>query len=466
MSIYFKYIFLFLILALSFYGQTIKLNCAYNGFLFKEHVMKEGKMKIDETLDRGKYIVATQPGFMSQVLEANSLFGRGIENFDFNLKDVRKPILAASQKKIKFIKFADPGNKIGHHMQSFTAAYATVKSNVTIDDPRLAREINKFLETNGFNAVSDVSSVFNEKSKEADLAIAADVLGYYIDSKKEGDGYRASVILNLSVYDAEKQDVVFTFLAGGYSNESTKIDLDEVFILACKDAMYEFINHPDFIKLVDKVSFDEESLKALTFEKFSIPALSPPVLNENKNYIQNSIKSVVTVKTAIGGHGSGFVISNSGYLLTNAHVVIDDSTNLEVIFSNGVSLPAELIRINPKIDIALLKIPGNGYAPLSLDTTSVNDKIGGDVVAIGTPKDIKLGQTVTKGIISGLREFEDKIYIQTDVSINPGNSGGPLITKNGQVVGIVTWKRKDSEGLGFALPINEGLKALNIQLKN
>jgi S1-C subfamily serine protease len=158
-------------------------------------------------------------------------------------------------------------------------------------------------------------------------------------------------------------------------------------------------------------------------------------------------------------------VSSSGYIISNAHVV-DDSTNLEAVFSSGLTLPLQLVRINPKADVALLKIPGSGYVPLSLDTTLVTETIGSDVVAIGTPKDVRLGQTVTKGIISGMREFDEKIYIQTDVSINGGNSGGPLINKKGQVVGIVTSKRKDSEGLGFAIPIVEGLRALNIALKN
>lgn len=446
------------------FSQNIKIVGAQSGFLLKGHDARQWKTKINPTEDRGKYIIAIQPGYMPQVISTNELFEKGVEQYDFNLKEVRKPVLKGSQRTIKFMKFADPGGKIGHHLQIMGGNYAAVKTNVTLDDPSIAAHINKFLLNNGFNAVSDESSVFNEKSKAADLIIAADVLACYQDSK-DTPGFRTSIVLKWSVYDVEKQDVVFTCVGGGYSDEMIKNTLNDAFILAAEDAMLEFINNYDFINLVDKSSYDEESAKALTFEKLNLPAVLPPVLNESTNYIQSSIKSVITVKTAIGGHGSGFVISSSGYLLTNAHVVSDDSTNLEVIFSNGLTLPADLIRINPKIDIALLKIPGSGYAALSLDTSVVTDKIGSDVVAIGTPKDIKLGQTVTKGIISGLRDFEDKIYIQTDVSINPGNSGGPLITKNGQVIGIITWKRKDSDGLGFALPINDGLKALNIGLK-
>jgi len=136
------------------------------------------------------------------------------------------------------------------------------------------------------------------------------------------------------------------------------------------------------------------------------------------------------------------------------------------IFSSGLTLPLELIRMNKKSDVALLKIPVSGYAPLSLDTNSVSGKIGSDVVAIGTPEDLKLGQSVTKGIISGMREINGKKYIQTDVSINPGNSGGPMINKKGKVVGVVSRKKLDTDGIGLAIPISEALNALNIELKN
>ena len=117
-------------------------------------------------------------------------------------------------------------------------------------------------------------------------------------------------------------------------------------------------------------------------------------------------------------------------------------------------------------EFLLLKIPGSGYPALSCDTTRLTDVIGSDVVAIGTPKLIELGQTVTKGIISALRDWENQIYIQTDASVNPGNSGGPLINKKGQVLGIICSGHKDSQGLNFAIPIMDALKTLNIELKN
>jgi S1-C subfamily serine protease len=302
--------------------------------------------------------------------------------------------------------------------------------------------------------------VFNEKSKEADLIIAGDILACYFDSK-ETPGFRTSVVVKWSVYDVEKQDVVFSFIGGGYSDEMVKISREEAFTLACEDAMLEFMNHPELIALMEIPVMPDIDPKS--FEKISLSQIPSPILNESTNYIQTCIKSVVTIKTD-AGHGSGFLVSSSGYIITNAHV-IKDSIGMEALFSSGLTLPVQLIRINPKADVALLKIPGSGYAALSMDMGNPAEQVGSDVAAIGTPKNIKLGQTVTKGIISGMREFEDQVFIQTDASINPGNSGGPLINKKGQVVGIVTSGYNDSEGLSFAIPIADALKTLNIELK-
>jgi serine protease Do len=125
-----------------------------------------------------------------------------------------------------------------------------------------------------------------------------------------------------------------------------------------------------------------------------------------------------------------------------------------------------LIKANDDRDVALLKISGSGFKALPLGTSD-DASVGTEVVAIGTPQDIKLGQTVTKGIVSGKREMEEKNFIQTDVAINSGNSGGPLINSSGEVIGIIVAKvfGKSVEGLGFAIPINEAIKKLNLKLE-
>ncbi|HSB82715.1 MAG TPA: DegQ family serine endoprotease [Candidatus Methylomirabilis sp.] len=156
--------------------------------------------------------------------------------------------------------------------------------------------------------------------------------------------------------------------------------------------------------------------------------------------------------------GSGFVIREDGYVVTNNHVV-DSATDITVKLSDGRQFPAKLIGRDEKTDLALLKIDAKNLPVLSLGDS---DKlaVGEPVMAIGNP--FGLEGTVTTGIVSAkgrvIGEGPYDNFIQTDASINPGNSGGPLVNMAGQVVGINTAifsQTGGSVGIGFAIPINE-----------
>ena len=158
------------------------------------------------------------------------------------------------------------------------------------------------------------------------------------------------------------------------------------------------------------------------------------------------------------GLGSGFIISDEGYVVTNNHV-ISGADQITVIFNNGIDeVPAELVGTDPKTDIAVLKID-----PSSVDIQSVNwgdsdlSRVGDIVLAIGNP--LGLGGTVTSGIISSInRDIGGGPYvdfIQTDAPINRGNSGGPLFNLDGEVIGInsmIISQTGGSVGLGFSIP--------------
>lgn len=172
-------------------------------------------------------------------------------------------------------------------------------------------------------------------------------------------------------------------------------------------------------------------------------------------------RGVVTLETS-KGHGSGFVITNDGYILSNAHVVKDERT-VKVRFEQGYTLNGTVVKVNVDTDIALVKVDANELPALEVgdDAELV---LGEDIYAIGTPLDSKLGQSVTRGVLSGRREIDGRTYLQTDVSISPGNSGGPLIDGQGKVVGIATLKLsgRGVEGIGFGVPISTALDMLNI----
>ena len=153
--------------------------------------------------------------------------------------------------------------------------------------------------------------------------------------------------------------------------------------------------------------------------------------------------------------GSGFIISDDGYILTNNHVV-SGADEIKVKLSDGREFNGEVKGRDEKLDLALIKIQAKGNLPVAPLGDSDQLEVGEWVMAIGNP--FGLAQTVTAGIVSaqgrviGSGPYDD--YIQTDASINPGNSGGPLFNTAGEVIGINTAIVAGGQGIGFAIPIN------------
>ncbi|CAG9705979.1 MULTISPECIES: trypsin-like peptidase domain-containing protein [Clostridium] len=169
----------------------------------------------------------------------------------------------------------------------------------------------------------------------------------------------------------------------------------------------------------------------------------------------------------VEGIGSGFIINEEGYILTNYHV-IKGATEVTVTLSTGDEVPATVVNYEETKDIAMLKLKEGTKVPAVAELGD-SDAIypGAEVIAIGTPLSKNFAQTLTKGVISGSNRTvttengESVNLIQTDAAINPGNSGGPLVNTNGEVIGINSMKigtqagSTSVEGIGFAIPINE-----------
>jgi serine protease Do len=153
--------------------------------------------------------------------------------------------------------------------------------------------------------------------------------------------------------------------------------------------------------------------------------------------------------------GSGFIISNDGYIFTNNHVV-EQADKILVKISDGKEYEAKVIGTDANTDIALIKIKPSNSLPVAEIGDSEKVKVGEWVIAIGNP--FGLDATVTAGIVSakgrviGAGPYDN--FIQTDASINPGNSGGPLFNMEGKVIGINTAIVAQGQGIGFAIPIN------------
>lgn len=161
-------------------------------------------------------------------------------------------------------------------------------------------------------------------------------------------------------------------------------------------------------------------------------------------------EAVATIITD-GGHGSACVISADGYLVTNFHVV-EQSEEVRVKFMDGRETAARVVRKHPDCDLALLKAEQSGLRHLPVSYREA--ELGETVFVIGTPADTLLAQSVSRGIVSGTREYEGVSLIQTDAKVNGGNSGGALVSKDGTLIGIVSAKYVGYgiEGIGFAVP--------------
>lgn len=169
------------------------------------------------------------------------------------------------------------------------------------------------------------------------------------------------------------------------------------------------------------------------------------------------------------GTGSGVIVSEDGYIVTNNHV-IQDATELEVTLNNNKAYKAKLIGTDSKMDIALLKIDADEKLPFIVFGNSDNIKVGEWVLAVGNP--YQLNSTVTAGIISAKARNLDKAsiqsFIQTDAAVNPGNSGGALVNTNGELIGINTMISSPTgsyAGYSFAVPSNITKKIIEDLMK-
>lgn len=169
--------------------------------------------------------------------------------------------------------------------------------------------------------------------------------------------------------------------------------------------------------------------------------------------------------------GTGVIVDEKGYIITNSHVVDDGNVSkVTVLLNDGSSLPANVLWNDQNLDLAILKIDGKDYRQAKLgDSDKV--EVGDIAVAIGNPMGLDFERSVTQGIISGVERtiasgnISMNNLIQTDASINQGNSGGPLLNANGEVIGINTIK-VGGEGLGFSIPINTAKVFINMIKEN
>jgi serine protease Do len=261
--------------------------------------------------------------------------------------------------------------------------------------------------------------------------------------------------------DWGKKKVIYRSTLTG-SNPTKDIPAKLMFA-AFINSLKKLLIDPQFVSLVANGNPSQPVTEA------SLTKFSPLIINLSKNNTEVKLPEQLStvldsvVKIRVGDAlASGVFISNDGYLLTAVYVV-SGVEEVMVYLSSGITLPAQVIRVNNPQDIALIKVAGSGYPalPLALDA---NPPMGSEIYVIGTPADEQFVNSVSKGIVSGIRKLDGFDYIQTDASVSPGCSGGPLVNQKGQVIGITSWKivAPGFEGLAFGVPLDVIGKRLNI----
>ncbi len=210
------------------------------------------------------------------------------------------------------------------------------------------------------------------------------------------------------------------------------------------------------VKLVGASVVRIDTERTVTRQRSTEPLMEDPLFRQ---FFGGDYYSQIPREERMRGQGSGFIVDQSGVILTNAHVV-DKADRVTVTLKDGRVFDGTVKGVDEVTDLAVVKIEGKAL-PVATLGNSDGIQVGDWAIAVGNP--LGLDNTVTLGIVSTLKRSSAQVgipnkrldFIQTDAAINPGNSGGPLLNDQGEVIGINTAIRADAMGIGFAIPINK-----------
>jgi S1-C subfamily serine protease len=340
------------------------------------------------------------------------------------------------------------------------------------DLPPYSAAFKAELDRAGYKVVTGEENLFDREDGAADYQVAAVITDAHIVAcvshggllspgnlgDARGDG---SMKIDWQVYSPLKKQVVARISTSG----AVKLDKTVPGGVArlITDSFASNVR-----ELAQNAGFREalEAPKALT-KGFVVPGQQSKVLLTGSlkapaRHIEDAVGSVVMLQTG-SGSGSGVLISDDGYILTNAHVVGDEKT-LRVRWSDRIETLGEVIRVAKDRDVALVKTNPRERTPLAIKRGALNP--GQRVYAIGTPLDKAFQSSVSSGVVSGNRIIDGLRFIQSDVSISPGSSGGALLDENGSVIGIaVSYYLNGGKpaGLNMFIPIGDAVDFLSLE---
>jgi S1-C subfamily serine protease len=317
---------------------------------------------------------------------------------------------------------------------------------------------------------TDADSVFS--AEQADLIVGVGITemlgrfcqggcGYFLSDRRWHGTVRMTARWEL--YSPLDRRVIATVeTSGGFATPKPGIegDPDRIINEAFRDNVRRLIASEEFRHAV---STPIGAAEPVTNASASASKTPPAILAASK--LQPSLSQAsnsVAVVFANDGSGSGFLVTDDGYVLTNQHVV-GPNKYVKLKWQDGTETLGEVIRTDPRRDVALLKTDAKSKPALALRQTTVQQ--GETVFAIGTPLGDQFQNTMTKGIVSAIRTEGGQTFIQSDVMVNHGSSGGPLLDEKGRVIGLTVSGQApngDPIGLNFFIPIGDALKALSL----
>jgi S1-C subfamily serine protease len=320
--------------------------------------------------------------------------------------------------------------------------------------------VDKLLKS-GFNVLGNDGNIFgNDNSSKARFMLGCIIesMSYNTYGRLAGNYSETRLSVGWQLMDTKKNDVVFKSATSGHAMMYDDMGVRSIFG-AFIDALNYLVIDAKFIEAIEiknEMQADiEGQISHIKINKCDKEIVAIP------SDIDKVMESIIVIKAGLA-IGSGFIVSEDGYILTAAHI-IDGLSEVNVEFRSRLNLLAKVIKLDKSNDISILKIPGTGHRCLPLNLNKA--LVGSEVYAIGAP--IGLSFTVTKGVIGGYRLENGVEYIQTDASINPGNSGGPMVDSKGMVIGIVVSKIVgiQIEGLSFGCPTSVVANALGLKLE-
>ena len=327
------------------------------------------------------------------------------------------------------------------------------------------------LKREGFPVAGDPSDPFAEKGN-GDLAVGGTITsinslfcyGWPGDQVPDIDHVAGSTTIEMDwqLYsNAERRVVAKVHSSGTYGTKAAvQGGYEAIMLLALDDGIKKLTSSSEFEQAISQRPATRANHSTSTPDT-SLVLAGAKAAGPTK--IPDAVGSVVLILSG-GGHGSGFLVSTDGYLMTAEHVVGSDKY-VKVRWSDGLEGLGEVVRTDKRRDVALIKTDPRGRQPLALRRATPEP--GDTVFAIGAPIDPKLQNTVTRGVVSASNRIMDGFsFIQSDVTVDPGNSGGPLLDEQGRVLGFTDKgiRTKDAPtGLNFFVPIDDALRFLSAE---